>query len=230
MAFDLWMLESGRPGESGAIRVYGWTRPALTFGFSQPWKSVEDHRRQLEEPVPRECVRRPTGGGVVDHRNDWTYALALFHPTPLAAARPQAVYDTVHRSLARAFVSVGLESLLTPCHRSPCQIDGAATPQAQRPALSVCFQQPVPGDLVAPSTGLKIAGAALKRTRSGVLLQGSVNAAFLSERAANELETFFIQEISALLETDITQGTLPPVHDLEESIIRFSSSGWNQRR
>ena len=51
------------------FRHYGWHRPAFTFGYSQKIAYV---RSQLPTDITPELCRRPTGGGVVDHRNDWT--------------------------------------------------------------------------------------------------------------------------------------------------------------
>ncbi len=57
-ASDVWM------------RVYKWSVPTISIGFSQPVSVVPADK--AEWPV----VRRWTGGGVVVHDGDWTYTLA----------------------------------------------------------------------------------------------------------------------------------------------------------
>src|SRR5690606_39065461 len=82
MAADFLLLQR-YPAETHArFRSYGWHRPAFTFGYSQKIAWV---REQVAPFAPVELCRRPTGGGLVDHRQDWTYALVI--------PRGHALYD-----------------------------------------------------------------------------------------------------------------------------------------
>ncbi|MCU6551020.1 lipoyl protein ligase domain-containing protein, partial [Klebsiella pneumoniae] len=74
MATDFLLLQRYSNETHARFRHYGWHRPAFTFGYSQKIAFV---RAQLPADTPVELCRRPTGGGVVDHRDDWTYALVI---------------------------------------------------------------------------------------------------------------------------------------------------------
>ena len=79
MAADFLLLRRHPRPAVARFRHYGWRAPAFTFGYSQRIAFV---REQLAAAVagevrPPELCRRPTGGGVVDHRDDWTYALVI---------------------------------------------------------------------------------------------------------------------------------------------------------
>ncbi len=64
MAIDATMLDFG--GKMGQVmwRLYGWDEPAITFGYSQNWSWIQAYMHDFEGV----CIRRTTGGGIVDHR------------------------------------------------------------------------------------------------------------------------------------------------------------------
>src|SRR4029077_7549575 len=51
------------------MRSYAWIRPSVSFGYFTPWRSV------IERFAERDAVRRWTGGGIVEHGNDFTYSV-----------------------------------------------------------------------------------------------------------------------------------------------------------
>src|ERR1051326_2095933 len=71
MAFDEALLGALPRLEQPVLRFYGWTQPALSFGYFQKFSEVE--AATLLGPL----VRRPTGGRMVPHDADWTYSLAF---------------------------------------------------------------------------------------------------------------------------------------------------------
>lgn len=149
MAVDEWLLEtSDRP----VIRVYRWAGDWASMGYFG--KLVE--ARGLFPGL--DLVRRWTGGGVVDHRADWTYTLVAPRGTSLASMKGGESYRAIHSALATVLPAAGISARL-------------ATGGGNGAAL--CFENPVNHDLVGPS-GQKIAGAGQRRTRRGLLHQGSV--------------------------------------------------------
>jgi lipoate-protein ligase A len=152
MAMDEALLESmarlGRP----VLRCYGWTEPAATFGYFQKYAEVE--RTTLLRPL----IRRPTGGGIVPHDADWTYSLAFPPGHEWHSLKAEASYRRIHEWIRRAFVKLKVATELAPC----CRKTGPGQ----------CFVGHEKSDLL--WNGKKIAGAAQRRNKLGLLIQGSV--------------------------------------------------------
>jgi len=96
MALDFLLLQRYPDQTVPRFRHYGWRAPAFTFGFGQ---KIAYARAQLPPGEPPDLCRRPTGGGVVDHRDDWTYALILPRGHTLYDERAAISYriDWAHR-------------------------------------------------------------------------------------------------------------------------------------
>ena len=157
MAVDQLLME--QVGAGGAdrplLRVYGWSEPTITFGYFLPLSDATDTFSDDDLIY----VRRWTGGGVVDHRIDLTYTLMVPRAHGLATARGAESYRVIHQALADTLLLMGEKVRLTVVDEG----DGGAA----------CFTNPVAYDLTNMS-GEKIAGAGQRRTRHGLLHQGSV--------------------------------------------------------
>jgi lipoate-protein ligase A len=152
MGMDEAMLEAMPELGKPVLRFYGWREQAASFGYFQRFNEVE------QSTALRPLVRRPTAGGIVPHANDWTYSLAIptGHPWYLLTARQS--YRQVHEWIRAAFGRLGVNSVLA---RSASKSDGGQ-----------CFAGYEESDLL--YQGQKIAGAAQRRRRDGLLIQGSV--------------------------------------------------------
>jgi lipoyl(octanoyl) transferase len=152
MALDEALLEAVARLGKPVLRFYGWTEPSATFGYFQKFTEVEraTHLRPL--------IRRPTGGGIVPHDADWTYS-AVFPPGhEWHSLKAEESYRRIHDWLRLAFAQLKVETELAPdCKKSlPGQ----------------CFAGHEKFDLL--WRGKKIAGAAQRRNKLGLLIQGSV--------------------------------------------------------
>jgi lipoate-protein ligase A len=98
----------------------------------------------------------------VDHRDDWTYTLVVPRGHALEADRAAESYRRVHVALAEVLRAQGVAAQLQPA------------PEAAAVGPGVCFGRAEANDVVHTGTGAKIAGAAQKRNKRGLLLQGSV--------------------------------------------------------
>ncbi|HTB63938.1 MAG TPA: lipoate--protein ligase family protein [Opitutales bacterium] len=223
MATDWLMLEHFPHPESARLRFYGWDRPSFTFGYGQKCPEARAHC-----PARVDLIRRPTGGGLVDHRSDWTYALVIPPAHALAQARACASYRTVHEALARALQESGVQCRLQPTH---CADEVAHAALGKK--LSVCFQQAEPFDVVRLDDSRKIAGAAQKRTRQGMLFQGSVDRMAVPELKNREnLAELFSQRLGEILQAKpraLAQPPFPPVL-LAETGAKFAAAEWNEKR
>jgi lipoate-protein ligase A len=130
------------------LRVYRWARPSVSFGYFERWEPVRAAHPE------RDAVRRWTGGGVVLHGDDLTYSVLV----PGAGGMAEASYTFIHGALCAALQDMGIPAL-------------AASSSAPKISQS-CFENPVLHDVMAG--GKKIAGAAQRRTRLGLLHQGSI--------------------------------------------------------
>ncbi len=152
MALDEALLETMPRLGCPVLRFYGWSEPAASFGYFQKYGEVA-----RATPL-RPLVRRPTAGGLVPHDADWTYSAAF--PASHAWYRLKAVesYRRIHEWIRSAFAKLGIATELADCRRE----DGAGQ----------CFLGYELSDVL--WRGRKIAGAAQRRTRAGLLVQGSV--------------------------------------------------------
>lgn len=152
MAVDELLLEL--LGDLPVLRIYGWSGDWVSLGYFQALGEVGV---LFGDGV--EVVRRMTGGGIVDHREDLTYSLLVPRGLPLAEARGEESYRAIHAAVVVALTSVGVQArMLTE--------DDAKESHA-------CFEKGVVWDVVGEE-GRKLAGAGQKRTRVGLLHQGSV--------------------------------------------------------
>lgn len=181
------------PGEHAPVlRVYGFHRPAITYGYSHRLPA-----HWAEDPF-YESSRRVTGGGVVFHGKDLTYSV-------VAAARDHESfrslvdsYRALHEAVRGAFLKVGV------------RVEFTEPPQAAKakPTGKFCFLSPVRHDLV--FEGQKVAGAAQKRSAGIFLHQGSVSLrAFLDERTSyvsffHQLKSAFRESFRERFEADFT--------------------------
>ena len=148
MAIDEALLENAT---DPILRYYGWARPALSFGYFGRFAD-------LASITDREIVRRWTGGGIVPHGEDLTYSIVIPANHPAFRASSVQIYHALHTALLQALRTGGMEVDLA---------DGPATTVSEH-----CFANPVRADVM--SGGTKIAGAAHRRTRRGLLHQGSI--------------------------------------------------------
>ncbi len=214
MALDLSLLEAG-PSASIRFRHYGWKRPSWTFGYTQHWQQIEAERPEEIE----ECVRRPTGGGIVDHRADFTYCLVVPNAHPWWRGKVCDVYSALHRAIASALAKEDRSVRLFHC--------GEVRPEKPTASADACFQRPAVSDVLDAQTGQKLAGAALKRNRSGLLVQGSVLSAAITE-VSRFAQTLEIELAKTLQGNPKTIPALPQPN--AASAQQFGSSAWNQKR
>lgn len=163
MALDFLLLQRYPHVDVPRFRHYAWRSPAFTFGYSQ---KIEFVRSQLPGEETFDICRRPTGGGVVDHRDDWTFSLVIPRGHPLEDMRATQSYREVHECLAAALQRQGVPAA-TKKQSDPPHPGGPLGP-------GVCFQRAELYDVIHEGTGEKIAGAAQKRNKHGLLMQGSL--------------------------------------------------------
>jgi lipoyl(octanoyl) transferase len=209
MALDEALLEAMSRLQSPVLRFYGWTEPAASFGYFQKYAEVE--RATLLRPL----VRRPTGGGIVPHDADWTYSFAVPPGHEWHSLKAEESYRHIHEWIRCAFAELNIKTELAPCRK--------------KSAPGQCFVGYEKFDLL--WNGKKIAGAAQRRNKLGLLIQGSVQSPLPLVRAEWEQamaevarREFDVQWSECVLEEALAERT--------ETLTRekFSQDRFNQKR
>ncbi|MBC7367603.1 MAG: lipoate--protein ligase family protein [Undibacterium sp.] len=244
MATDFLLLQRYPAAGVARFRHYGWRGPAWTFGYSQKIAFV---RTQLPAGAnPNEICRRPTGGGVVDHRDDWTYALVIPRGYALEELRASESYRRVHECLATALRAQGVPAVVKASCEPPVErVDRNALPDEPAPLdqdapptcgpAGVCFRRAELYDVVHGDTGEKIAGAAQKRNKHGLLFQGSLCRPAVGAAPAVDWEAFggaFIAALAAELATEPKATPWPEFNEDEVSglVDQYASAEWVEYR
>jgi lipoate-protein ligase A len=155
MALDEALLLTAPARQRPVLRFYDWQAPeTISIGYVQKAAAVPDGRP---------FVRRPTGGGVVYHDHDFTYSVAVPDGHWLTGLDRTTSYDWINRS-----VQTGLRALQLAADLADQEIAG----HVDRGTM-VCFTNPTKYDLLLGER--KIAGSAQRRTREGILHQGSLH-------------------------------------------------------
>ena len=222
MAIDAALLDS-LPSGIAVFRHYGWTEPCFTFGYTQRLAEV-----RAACPQDLRLCRRLTGGGIVDHRNDWTYCLAVQAELSAAQTPATALYAAIHDCVRQALAAQSIDSQLAPC---PRQCDAPA-PAPAGPAQ--CFVQPTANDVL-HANGTKIAGAAMKRTRAGLLIQGSIERGALPDdfdyaAFANAFQQTLARQLAIPIGSSEDLRTLFNGARIRAARERFASQAWLNKR
>lgn len=203
MAIDQWLLETAK---MPVLRVYGWADEWASVGYFGTIASAAAAFPGLN------LVRRWTGGGVVDHRADWTYTLVAPHGEPLAGWRGAESYRRIHAALAETLTAE--------------EIEVRSSDGSEKTGAALCFENPVFHDLLA-ADGRKIAGAGQRRSRLGLLHQGSV-AAGCGEGKSRERAEGFASQIAADWEIFHVQ---PDSREIRRRVdARYALDEWTYRR
>jgi len=165
MAVDEALLEIAT---EPTIRFYRWDRAALSFGYFGKFADVENYSSQ------HDIVRRWTGGGIVFHGEDLTYSVVIPASDLAFGESSMSIYEKVHEALKIALGSKA--ELATVAALYERRTNNAAVIDRR---YSECFSNAVRADVLID--GRKIAGAAQRRTRRGLLQQGSIQDVDLPE-------------------------------------------------
>jgi lipoate-protein ligase A len=193
-----------------AIRFYRWQSTALSFGYFGRFADVASYQRQ------RDLVRRWTGGGIVFHGEDLTYSIAIPVGNPACCESSMSIYEKIHRALCDALSETGQRAVVA------AGADRGWVTGVNDPSCS-CFENPVRADVMI--NGRKIAGAAQRRTRHGLLQQGSIQGIELG----NNLSEQFAHALSRNCRMQIVdEEILNRARELSEQ--KYGAESWLRKR
>jgi lipoyl(octanoyl) transferase len=210
MALDETLLEFAAQIGRPLLRFYGWNQPAASFGYFQKYSEVASWT-----PL-RPIVRRPTGGGLVPHDADWTYSLIFPPKDQWHSLRAEESYRRVHHWLSESLNALKLSTELSTA--------------ALRDMPGRCFTGAEKFDVLA--NGRKIAGAAQKRNKLGLLIQGSIQPGDQCLKRI-DWERSFLQSASTREQVIWSELALPGsvlAHAAALDEQKYSTPAYNERR
>lgn len=160
MTMDSGLLRGCEEGRvPPTLRLYGWSGPSITTGYSQNVEKELNLARCRELDIP--VVGRPTGGRALLHHRELTYAVVA--PVSLAP---------FHRGLRETFAAISealLESLQALGIRGEINTRKQPSESVRSPA---CFASLNHCEITVG--GKKLIGSAQKRTSKAFLQHGSL--------------------------------------------------------
>jgi lipoate-protein ligase A len=210
MSIDEALLESA---SIPTIRFYRWRSPALSFGYFGKFSDVAIYAAE------RDLVRRWTGGGIVFHGDDLTYSIVIPANHPVFDESSIAIYEKIHRALADALNGLGERAVVAG------GVDPGGIALSKHAAASGynCFANPVRADVMI--NGRKIAGAAQRRTRRGLLQQGSIQGIVMKTDLAEK----FAQALSTnCSEIEISEELFQRAQELAQR--KYGTESWLRKR
>ena len=120
-----------------------------------------------------------------------------------------------------AFAEEGFVTNLQPCPT-----------QKKKVIPGDCFDEPVGWDLMNYDSSEKVAGAAMKRSRKGLLLQGTISRSKEWVLDGKRFESNFISFLSEILGEQAEQQSWPAelLTEREKVCEQFSSLNWKKNR
>ena len=168
------------------IRFFNWdARPQATFGYVQKF---EHAKAELAHLKINRFTRRMTGGGLVLHQDDLTFALVF---DLKERVQPSIIYTALHSAIQSELLKAGfLASFYTG--------KSDYNPQTEQGQIQNCFTNPVADDLM--QDGKKVLGGALRRFDKRALYQGSLQVQNAeSDKAKNALLKGFLNIEDSIL-------------------------------
>ena len=141
------------------LRFFHWSGMGITHGYSQRRSQVEACAGQAMDNY-RDIVRRPTGGGIVFHKDDVTFSFIF--PSPELLFEPHKAYARIHGAINEKYRECGEVFSLSSEQTKDYSVNS--------PAMA-CFSKPVSLDIMQGDK--KILGGALRKLGNRMLYQGS---------------------------------------------------------
>ena len=158
METDQKLLQQLRSEGSLQLHFYEWDSPSLTHGYFLPVSKYI--RVETWESEGGKIGRRPTGGGIFLHDQDFSFSLLVPRCYPLCQRPLTERYRVLQEWIRHSLISV------FPALQETICTEGSSV------AGPFCMAQTTTCDLV--FAGQKIAGAAQRMTKQGMLYQATI--------------------------------------------------------
>lgn len=163
MQADIQLLESLESNPRKIVHLYSWVAPSATYGYF-----LDPDRYFNADSIKNKTIqiaRRPTGGGIIFHHCDLAFSVLIPSCHPSYSINTLENYAVVNNAVAEAIQSYLkgekldlLQQELKPCSAHLCHF---------------CMAHPTKYDVLLE--GRKVAGGAQRRTKYGLLHQGTIS-------------------------------------------------------
>lgn len=164
MQKDQELLELIHEENSPLLHFYEWATPSITYGYFLNPQKFFSFKGIEEEGIS--LARRPTGGGIIFHL--WDFAFSVLIPSTHSSFSQNTLenYAYINEAVLGAvqdFLEIKTGAVLT------SQDGELIAPGSQH----FCMAKPTKYDVMVQ--GKKVAGAAQRKTKKGLLHQGSIS-------------------------------------------------------
>jgi lipoate-protein ligase A len=161
MEKDAALLSQISQNQVPMIHLYEWKTPCLTFGyFTNPLKYLNGENL---EKFGIEMARRPTGGGIIFHLSDFAFSVLVPSKHPFYSSNTLQCYRCINEKVALAVEEC--------CLYSPTLLESDCNVKEQ--CGTFCMERATVYDLI--FEGKKVGGAAQRKSKNGLLHQGSLS-------------------------------------------------------
>jgi lipoate-protein ligase A len=159
---DAFILEQMGENSSPVLRFYQWIKPCATYGyFTKPEEFLNLNLFNEEE---FELGRRPTGGGIIFHLSDLAFSVCVPITHPAYSLNTLDNYAYVNQRVAAAIM---------PFIQNHPNLLKKETSTSDPLSKNFCMAKPTIYDVMIDDK--KVGGAAQRRTKKGLLHQGSLS-------------------------------------------------------
>ncbi len=176
MAQDEALLVSLASRPRCVIHFYRWKYCSATYGYF-----IDPHKHLRIEGIQKwqlQLERRPTGGGIIFHQHDMAFSVLIPSKHPAFTLNILESYHVINTAVSEAikdFRKVAQRPALLPdCSHAN-----------DRHCLHFCMAKPTKYDIMID--GRKVGGGAQRRTKHGLLHQGSISLTMPSEEFLNDV-------------------------------------------
>lgn len=215
MAIDEALLESASFYSMPILRFYSWDRPAISIGYIQNFSAGEKDGYTV--------VRRPTGGGVVYHDKDITYTIVIPNAHWIQNLNRLESYQVIHKVIIAALKNMGISS------------DFVYSYDTCKDRMKMqCFSSPTKYDIVEKDNRQKkLAGAAQRRTKTGILHQGSITLIDMTKYSKNSIINILMEQFKKdfnISFVSLQEKDIPITKALKLAKNKYNTNKWNKMR
>jgi len=161
MHADSVRLDALEPTSKPFLRFYEWDAPSATYGyFVDPWDFFDQKGTAASGLV---LAKRPTGGGIIFHLHDLAFSIIVPSSHSFYSLNSLYSYEEINRRILQAVSCVKLPSVIALNAQEECSNSCRG---------GFCMAKPTKYDLLID--GRKCGGAAQRKTKNGLLHQGSL--------------------------------------------------------